>query len=76
MHHVARVTLGQAAGAARINASNPCSEYMFLDDSACNLASFNLLKFLTPGGQFDIPAYRHAIGEAYDWSCTSPRLRV
>ncbi len=46
----------------RINASNPCSEYMFLDDSACNLASFNLLKFLTPGGQFDIPAYRHAIG--------------
>ncbi|HTD97434.1 MAG TPA: hypothetical protein VK627_10900 [Edaphobacter sp.] len=35
---------------ARINASNPCSEYMFLDDSACNLASFNLLKFLTPGG--------------------------
>jgi ribonucleoside-diphosphate reductase alpha chain len=46
---------------ARINASNPCSEYMFLDDSACNLASFNLLKFLTPGGQFDITAYRHAI---------------
>ncbi|MDP9039068.1 MAG: vitamin B12-dependent ribonucleotide reductase [Acidobacteriota bacterium] len=46
---------------ARINASNPCSEYMFLDDSACNLASFNLLRFLTPGGQFDIPAYRHAI---------------
>ena len=46
---------------ARINASNPCSEYMFLDDSACNLASFNLMKFLTPGGQFDIPAYRHAI---------------
>ncbi len=45
----------------RINASNPCSEYMFLDDSACNLASFNLMKFLTPGGQFDIPAYRHAI---------------
>jgi ribonucleoside-diphosphate reductase alpha chain len=47
---------------ARINASNPCSEYMFLDDSACNLASFNLLKFLTPGGQFDIPAFRHAVG--------------
>ena len=46
---------------ARINASNPCCEYMFLDDSACNLASFNLMKFLTPGGQFDIPAYRHAI---------------
>ncbi|WP_035349498.1 vitamin B12-dependent ribonucleotide reductase [Edaphobacter aggregans] len=45
----------------RINASNPCSEYMFLDDSACNLASFNLLKFLTPGGQFDIASYRHGI---------------
>jgi ribonucleoside-diphosphate reductase alpha chain len=46
----------------RINASNPCSEYMFLDDSACNLASFNLMKFLTPGGQFDVAAYKHAIG--------------
>jgi len=45
----------------RINASNPCSEYMFLDNSACNLASFNLLKFVTPAGVFDIPAYRHAI---------------
>ena len=45
----------------RINASNPCSEYMFLDNSACNLASFNLMKFLTPSGTFDIPAYRHAI---------------
>ena len=46
---------------ARINASNPCSEYMFLDNSACNLASFNLLKFVTPSGTFDITAYRHAI---------------
>ncbi len=46
---------------ARINASNPCSEYMFLDDSACNLASFNLMKFMTPAGTFDIPAYRHAV---------------
>ena len=46
---------------ARINASNPCSEYMFLDNSACNLASFNLMKFVTPAGVFDIPAYRHAI---------------
>jgi ribonucleoside-diphosphate reductase alpha chain len=45
----------------RINASNPCSEYMFLDNSACNLASFNLLKFVTPAGTFDIAAYRHAI---------------
>ncbi len=46
---------------ARINASNPCSEYMFLDNSACNLASFNLLKFVTPAGTFDIQAYRHAV---------------
>ena len=46
---------------ARINASNPCSEYMFLDDSACNLASFNLMKFVTSAGTFDIPAYRHAV---------------
>ncbi|HVZ82617.1 MAG TPA: vitamin B12-dependent ribonucleotide reductase [Terracidiphilus sp.] len=46
---------------ARINASNPCSEYMFLDNSACNLASFNLMKFITPAGTFDISAYRHAI---------------
>ncbi len=46
---------------ARINASNPCSEYMFLDNSACNLASFNLMKFVIPSGGFDIPAYRHAI---------------
>jgi ribonucleoside-diphosphate reductase alpha chain len=45
----------------RINASNPCSEYMFLDNSACNLASFNLLKFVTSAGTFDIQAYRHAI---------------
>ncbi len=46
---------------SRINASNPCSEYMFLDNSACNLASLNLLRFVTPAGSFDIPAYRHAI---------------
>src|SRR2546427_7164208 len=45
---------------ARINASNPCSEYMFLDDSACNLASLNLMKFVTPGGQFDVDAFSHA----------------
>jgi ribonucleoside-diphosphate reductase alpha chain len=45
----------------RINASNPCSEYMHLDNSACNLASLNLLKFLDEGGNFDIAAYRHAI---------------
>ncbi|MDP9151055.1 MAG: vitamin B12-dependent ribonucleotide reductase [Myxococcota bacterium] len=44
----------------RINASNPCSEYMFLDDTACNLASVNLTKFLREDGSFDIAAYRHA----------------
>jgi len=46
---------------ARINASNPCSEYMFLDNSACNLASFNLMKYVSPAGVFDIQAYRHSI---------------
>jgi len=45
---------------SRINASNPCSEYMFLDDSACNLASLNLLKFAA-NGTFDVEAYRHAV---------------
>ncbi|HEV2200475.1 MAG TPA: vitamin B12-dependent ribonucleotide reductase [Bryobacteraceae bacterium] len=46
---------------ARINASNPCSEYMFLDDSACNLASLNLMKFVKTDGSFDVEAYRHAV---------------
>jgi ribonucleoside-diphosphate reductase alpha chain len=46
---------------ARINASNPCSEYMFLDDSACNLSSLNLMKFVGPNGQFDVEAFRHAV---------------
>ena len=45
---------------ARINASNPCSEYMFLDDTACNLASLNLMKYLEPNGKFDVDAFRHA----------------
>jgi ribonucleoside-diphosphate reductase alpha chain len=45
----------------RINASNPCSEYMFVDDSACNLASINLSKFLDEDGRFDIEGYRQAI---------------
>ncbi len=45
---------------ARINASNPCSEYMFLDDSACNLASINLMKFLTPAGEFDAEGFERA----------------
>ena len=52
---------------ARINASNPCSEYMFLDDSACNLASLNLRKFQRPdgvdpsAGELDIEAFRRAV---------------
>jgi len=45
----------------RINASNPCSEYMHLDDSACNLASLNLLAFLNEGGEFDVEGFRHAV---------------
>src|SRR5438477_1626139 len=46
---------------ARINASNPCSEYMFLDDTACNLASLNLMKFATGSGQFDVAAFKNAV---------------
>jgi len=46
---------------ARINASNPCSEYMFLDDTACNLASLNLMKYVNAGGQFDVEAFKHAV---------------
>src|SRR5271170_2473799 len=45
----------------RINASNPCSEYLFLDDTACNLSSINLMKFLDPKGGFDIELYRQAV---------------
>ena len=45
---------------ARINASNPCSEYMFLDDSACNLSSLNLMTFVKDDGEFDVDAYRAA----------------
>ncbi|HXR97665.1 MAG TPA: vitamin B12-dependent ribonucleotide reductase [Terriglobales bacterium] len=46
---------------ARINASNPCSEYMFLDDSACNLASINLMKFTDASGNFDVAGYKQAV---------------
>ncbi len=45
---------------ARINASNPCSEYMFLDDSACNLSSINLMKFVTDKGEFDARSFEQA----------------
>ena len=46
---------------ARINASNPCSEYMFLDDSACNLSSINLMKFVRGDGEFDAAAFKAAV---------------
>jgi len=45
----------------RINGSNPCSEYMHIDNSACNLASINLLKFLPEGGEFDVDAFEHTV---------------
>lgn len=47
--------------AGRINGSNPCSEYMHLDNSACNLASLNLLKYLNEDGSFDVDAYKHVV---------------
>lgn len=47
--------------AGRINASNPCSEYMHLDNSACNLASLNLTKFLREGGRFDVDLFKKAV---------------
>jgi len=47
------------AGTGRINASNPCSEYMFLDDTACNLASINLMRFYEPESGFDVASFRH-----------------
>ena len=50
-----------APNAGRINASNPCSEYMHLDNSACNLASINLLKYLNKDGTFDIEAFKHTV---------------
>lgn len=45
----------------RINASNPCSEFMFLDNSACNLASVNLMKFIDESGAFDIERFKHVV---------------
>src|SRR3954452_17519426 len=51
-----------ACNTGRINGSNPCSEYMHLDNSACNLASLNLLKFLDEDNdRFDVEAYKHAV---------------
>ncbi len=50
-----------APNTGRINASNPCSEYMHLDNSACNLASINLLHYLLDDGSFDVEAFRHTV---------------
>jgi ribonucleoside-diphosphate reductase alpha chain len=50
-----------SANTAPINASNPCSEYMYLDDSACNLASLNLMKFVTDDGELAIEDFKHAV---------------
>jgi ribonucleoside-diphosphate reductase alpha chain len=50
-----------AANTGRINGSNPCSEYVHLDNSACNLASMNLLRFLDDDGTFDVEAFKHAV---------------
>ena len=59
---------------ARINASNPCSEYMFLDDSACNLASINLMKFVRENdGEFDAVAFEAACRPVPPWSSTRRR---
>src|SRR5437870_9800263 len=49
-----------SANTDRIHASNPCSEYMFLNDTACNLASLNLMKFVGADGEFDVDSYRYA----------------
>ena len=55
----------------RINATNPCSEYMFLDDSACNLASLNLMKFVDEDGEFDVEA--SARGRGHHHGAGDPR---
>ncbi len=49
------------SNSGEIRASNPCSEYMFLDDTACNLASLNLMKFQEPGAKFDVENFEHAV---------------
>jgi ribonucleoside-diphosphate reductase alpha chain len=50
-----------SSNTARINASNPCSEYMFLDDTACNLSSLNLMKFRKPNGDLDVEEFKHGV---------------
>src|SRR4030095_13422143 len=48
-------------GTGRQNSTNPCSEYLFLDNTACNLASLNLMKFKTPEGDFDVDRFKAAV---------------
>src|SRR5437588_6395572 len=48
-------------GTGRQNSTNPCSEYLFLDNTACNLASLNLLKFKTADGEFDVERFKSAV---------------
>ena len=77
-HHDQRLA-HLAPNTDRINASNPCSEYMFLDDTACNLASLNLMKFVQDDGEFDVEAFRyaargHASRRRRSWS-TTPATR-
>ena len=50
-----------ASNTGRINASNPCSEYMHLDNSACNLASINLLEYLDDNDTFDVEGFMHTV---------------
>jgi len=50
-----------SANSGRINASNPCSEFMFLDNSACNLASVNLMRFVDEAGTFDVEKFKHVV---------------
>jgi len=50
-----------SSSSGRINASNPCAEFVFLDDTSCNLASINLMRFVNEDGSFDVDSYRHAI---------------
>ena len=59
-HHDQRLA-HVACNTARINASNPCSEYMYLDDCACNLASLNLRKFQNEDGELDVEAFKRAV---------------
>ena len=61
--------------AGRINGSNPCSEYMHLDNSACNLASLNLLKFLNDDGTFDIKSFIHTTEIIFTWPGNLGRLQ-